>query len=118
MGRVRAYRRIGTVNGVEVHKDTTAYEIGFIGGSYMHKSDFEISNGTQFVVRNPQGELAGVLVGYPEPEDPKSFTIWWMEALEPDVGYGRKLVRAMEHWARINGFDSITLSSRSAAYGF
>src|SRR2546428_3672914 len=97
MGRVRAYRRIGTVNGVEVHKDTTAYEIGFEGGDYMHKRDFEVSNGVQFVARNPKGELAGVLVGYPQPKDimdehPTIFTIWWMEALEPDVGYGRKLV--------------------------
>lgn len=132
-----ARRRIGTVNGVEVHQDLTAEELGWPGDwpfSFIKPGEFEtrglgvsryLTNLStakgrrfEFVVRTKDGRIAGALIADVQPEDPTTVRIVWAEAAIPEQGYGTRLVRAFEEWARANGYELVLADSRTAAYQF
>jgi len=135
---VKAYarRRIGTVNGIEVHQDLTAQELGWPRDwpfSYIKPGEFNTrgpgvsrylqdfppgaGDRFEFLSRTSDGRLGGALIAEVLHEDPTTLRIVWLESVEESAGHGSRLVRALEEWAE-GDIDAILLNSRHSAYGF
>ena len=126
MIRVGRYtrRRIDIVDGVEVHKGTKAAELGpypdyypaYWPFTFIGVSEFE-GYGTQFMLRADDGRVEAALLAGPLLDDRTTLFITWAETVVRERGYGRRLVKAVEQWAR-GKHDRILLGSRHVSYGF